>query len=223
MEPKTIDLLSRIAKALAEQFGNNCEVVVHDLSDREHTIAAIENGSVSSRKAGGGPSQVVLEAMQEKDPSQLQDKNGYLMKTHDGRILKCSTVYVRDEAGAVEGVLSINYDMTELLMAQRAVDSLINHATVTKAPQRIASNVNDLLDDLISQSVALIGKPVAMMTKEDKIRAIHFLNDAGAFLITKSGDKVTKYFGISKFTLYTYIDAKLDDEADEAAESGEKE
>ena len=46
------------------------------------------------------------------------------------------------------------------------------------------------------------------MTKEDKVRAIGFLNGAGAFLITKSGDKVANYFGISKYTLYSYIDAK---------------
>ena len=66
------------------------------------------------------------------------------------------------------------------------------------------------LDDLIEQSVALVGKPVAMMTKDDKIRAIQFLNNAGAFLVTKSGDKVSKHFGISKYTLYSYIDAKKD-------------
>jgi predicted transcriptional regulator YheO len=46
---------------------------------------------------------------------------------------------------------------------------------------------------------------VAYMTKEDKIRAIQFLNDSGAFLITKSGDKVSKFFGISKYTLYSYV------------------
>ena len=44
------------------------------------------------------------------------------------------------------------------------------------------------------------------MTKEEKTAAIQFLNDSGAFLITKSGDKVSKYFGISKYTLYSYID-----------------
>lgn len=32
------------------------------------------------------------------------------------------------------------------------------------------------------------------------------MNDAGAFLITKSGNKVTKYFGISKYKLYSYVD-----------------
>ncbi|NLF35083.1 MAG: transcriptional regulator, partial [Clostridiales bacterium] len=50
------------------------------------------------------------------------------------------------------------------------------------------------------------GKPVALMEREDKIRAIRFLNDAGALLITKSGDKIAKYFGISKYTLYSYLD-----------------
>ena len=62
-------------------------------------------------------------------------------------------------------------------------------------------------DRLISQSIKLVGKPVAMMNKDDKIKAIQFLNSAGAFLITKSGDKVSKQFGISKYTLYNYMDA----------------
>ena len=44
-----------------------------------------------------------------------------------------------------------------------------------------------------------------MMTKDDKIRAIQFLNKKGAFLITKSGDKISKFFNISKYTLYNYI------------------
>ena len=46
------------------------------------------------------------------------------------------------------------------------------------------------------------------MTKEDKVRAIQFLSNSGALLITKSGDKIAKYFGISKYTLYSYLDIK---------------
>lgn len=69
----------------------------------------------------------------------------------------------------------------------------------------IPHDVNELLDELIQQSVALVGVPVALMTKDDKIKAIKFLNETGAFLITRSGDKVAKYFEISKYTLYSYI------------------
>ena len=49
------------------------------------------------------------------------------------------------------------------------------------------------------------------MTREDKIQAIKFLNDHGALLITKAGDKISKYFGISKYTLYSDIDSGNDD------------
>ena len=205
-----LEFLRRMAHALSVQFGENCEVVIHDLNgqDAEHTIAVIENGHVSQRHMGDGASRVGLEALQQKNDPELTDSLGYLTKTKDGRILKSSTIYLRDETDAVEGILSINYDITEFLMAERAIDSVLNHKAEQAQPKSIPTNVNDLLDDLIDQSVQLVGKPVAMMTKDDKINAIHFLRDAGAFLVTKSGDKVSKYFGISKYTLYSYIDAK---------------
>lgn len=207
-----LEFLKRLALAITEQFGESSEVVVHDISgdDTEHTIAVIENGHVSHRQAGGGASRVVLEAIQRKHDQTLTDELGYLTKTRDGRILKSSTVYLRDYEGVIEGVLSINYDITEMLMAERAIASVLHHNSEPSIPERIPQNVNDLLDDLIEQSVANVGKPVAMMTKEDKIAAIQFLYQAGAFLVTKSGDKVSKYFGISKYTLYSYIDAKKD-------------
>ena len=65
-------------------------------------------------------------------------------------------------------------------------------------------NVNTFLDSLIRQSEKLIGKPAALMNKEEKIRAIRFISESGAFLITRSGEKVSRFFGISKFTLYSY-------------------
>ena len=53
----------------------------------------------------------------------------------------------------------------------------------------------------------MVGKPASLMSKDEKVQAIQFLNNTGAFLITKSGDKVSQYFGISKYTLYSYIKA----------------
>ena len=39
----------------------------------------------------------------------------------------------------------------------------------------------------------------------DKVRAIRFLNDRGALRITWSGDRFDKHFGLSKYTLYSYL------------------
>ncbi len=207
----TLTYLKQIAHGLASQFGQNCEIVIHDLTvnNLEKSVAHIENGHVTGRQIGDGPSHVVLEA-QGKDANSLKDRCGYLTRTKDGRILKSSTIYIRGESNKINYLFSVNHDITGLLAIDNAVKSLVttdaDQSEGKKEPERITQNVNDLLDDLIEQSVALIGKPAALMSKDEKVTAIRFLNDAGAFLITKSGDKVSKYFGISKYTLYSYID-----------------
>lgn len=204
-----LELLKQLAHGVAAQFGNSCEVVIHDLkkNDLESSIVYIENGHVSNRKLGDGPSEIVLETLS-KTPERLEDRLSYLTRTDDGRILKSSTMYIRGEDNSVNYIFSLNYDITGLITMDQALRDLIStKSEADKQPKKITHNVNDLLDTLIEQSVALVGKPVPLMSKDDKVTAIQFLNDAGAFLITKSGDKVSNYFGISKFTLYSYMDS----------------
>lgn len=207
----TLDFLKQLAHGLAIQFGSSCEIAIHDLKtkDLEKSIVYIENGHVSNRQTGDGPSGIVLETLQ-SDPSTIHDKLSYLTKTEDGRILKSSTFYIRDDDGSISYIFSLNYDITAFTAASTAIQSLI--ATKDKlpdltgdSPRQITHNVNELLDLLIEQAVAKVGKPVAMMNKDDKVAIVQYLDHAGAFLITKSGDKVSSYLGISKFTLYSYM------------------
>lgn len=208
---QTLDFLKQMAQALSRQFGSNCEVVIHDLTKKSirKSIVYIENGQVTNRRLGDGPSHIVLETLK-KDPAQIHDQLGYLTKTSDGKTLKSSTIFVRDEKSSrVTYILGINYDITNLLYLEDSLKSLTTCADSQlpkRKPERISQNVNDLLDDLIAQSVELVGKPAALMNKDEKVSAIRFLNDTGAFLITKSGDKISKFFGISKYTLYSYLD-----------------
>ena len=99
---------------------------------------------------------------------------------------------------------------------ERSIKALISTedpSDTRQQPEQIVHNVNDLLDNLIEQSVALIGKPAALMNKEEKVTAIQFLNDAGAFLITKSGERIQTFLGISKYTMYAYLDMIKKEEA----------
>ena len=207
----TLDFLKQLAHGLAIQFGSSCEIAIHDLKtkDLDKSIVYIENGHVSNRQTGDGPSGIVLETLQ-SDPSTIHDKLSYLTKTEDGRILKSSTFYIRDDDGSISYIFSLNYDITAFTAASTAIQSLIatkdNLPDLTgDSPRQITQNVNELLDLLIKQAVAKVGKPVAMMNKDDKVAVVQYLDHAGAFLITKSGDKVSSYLGISKFTLYSYM------------------
>ena len=208
MSASIFEYSCRIAKGIAAQFGPNCEVVVHDLRthDIEHSIVAIENGSVSGRRLGDGPSRIVLEAMHE-DAAKLEDRLAYLTRTSDGKIMKSTTIFIRGDDGKIVGILGINYDISMLLAFQKTIqDFTMQELHQEEASSQIPLNVNDLLEDLIRQSITLIGKPVALMSKEEKVRAIGFLKKSGAFLITKSGPKICKAFGISSYTLYSYLD-----------------
>ena len=142
MDDKTLDFVKRLAKAMAAQFGGNCEVVVHDLNtgDPERTIAAIENGHVSRRRVGDGSSPVVLEALKHKG-EHMEDELGYHTKTGDGRTLRSSTVYINDENGVPEGIFSINYDMTPFMMARSAVDSSSRSIVRSVAAQMAGASV----------------------------------------------------------------------------------
>jgi len=208
MKPdKRFEFASHVAKGLAGQFGRNCEVVIHDLrgDNHEHTIVAIENGHVTGRSIGDGPSHIVLESLRE-NPKMIEDRISYFTKTSDGRVLKSTTLFIRDDDEKVIGLLGINYDISMLVAIDDAIRAFTGQDSPGKDVESISGNVSDLLDELLDHSVRLIGKPTALMSKDEKMRAIRFLDERGAFLVTKSGPKICQFFGISTYTLYSYLD-----------------
>ena len=144
------------------------------------------------------------------DTDLAQDHLGYLTKTPNGKLLKSSTIYLKDDEGKVAALFCINFDVSALAVAENVIHDMVSvrEEEQKKEPEAIVNNVSDLLDELIQRSVHLVGKPVEYMTKEDKVRAIQFLSNSGALLITKSGDKIANFCGISKYTLYSYLDIK---------------
>ena len=75
-----------------------------------------------------------------------------------------------------------------------------------ESPEIFAQDVNQVLEFLIQEGQKLVGKPAAVMSKNEKIQFLKYLNDKGAFLITKSGEKIQEIMGISKYTMYNYLD-----------------
>lgn len=198
-------LLEQMAEGLAGHFGSNCEVVVHDLTNGvDNTVAIIKNGQVTGRKIGDSATETVLEALQ--DPS-IEDRHGYLINSKSGRLLKSSTINIHGDSGEVIAIFCINYDISDLSMASKALSefSTASHPEASVDADSIPDNVNDLLDQMIVESHRLSGKPIALMTKDEKKAAIHFLNNKGALLIRGSSERIAEYYGISKYSLYNYL------------------
>lgn len=197
----TLEQLKVIAHGLAQQFGNSCEVLIHDVrTDMDKSLVYIEHGNVTNRQVGDGPSHVVLDVLQHDDGS--DGRFGYLTKTKDGRILRSTTMYIRDDTRAIQYLLGINQDITDFVMMHNSLEQLISTKSMDSVEQ-ITSSVSDLLDDLLVNAEHLVGKPGPLMNKSERLQAIKYLHDKGAFLISKSSEKIGDYFNISKFTLYS--------------------
>jgi predicted transcriptional regulator YheO len=201
-------LLQPVMKAVATAVGPHCEVVLHDLSehDLEHTIAAIENGHVTGRTVGGPSTNLGLEVL--RTEAEDHDEFGYLARTRDGRELRSSSVYFRDEGGTVIAALCVNVDMTPLQAARASLDQVLqsNDEPPAAREEVFATDISEVLDTLIETAISATGKTVALMDRQDKVEVLRFLDDKGAFYVKRAVDRVARRLGISRVTAYNYLD-----------------
>jgi predicted transcriptional regulator YheO len=199
------EFFTDLIKGIAAQFGDQCEVVLHDLTrEYESTIVAIENGHITGRKVGDPGTNLGLEILR---GSQVNgNRFNYMTQTKDGRLLRSTSIYKKNSKGKVIAAICINYDVTELMLAKRTLDSITTGGQQVDVKESFVSNVNDLLDALLQEAQEQVGKPVAAMNKEDKMKMIQLLDYKGAFLVKKSGEKICSYLNISKYTLYSYLE-----------------
>ncbi|MBP3039069.1 transcriptional regulator [Bacillaceae bacterium Marseille-Q3522] len=198
--------LISIMKSISAQFGDKCEVVLHDFSrGYENSIIAIENGHVTNRKIGSSITNLGLEYSEKEDQNEMGVYN-YTSHTKDGKILRSSTAVLRNEEGKMIGSLCINFDISDFVAAENTIKSMIRNQENKPMDEVFVQDVNELFEFYIKECIELIGKPISIMSKEEKTKAIQFLDSKGVFSITKSGDRICKLFGISKFTLYKYLD-----------------
>jgi predicted transcriptional regulator YheO len=200
-----LPLLKSIMRLIARQSGPHCEVVLHDWSKGyEHSVVAIENNHITGRGIGSCGSNLGLEVM--RGNIRDGDRFNYITQTRDGRFLRSSTVYLKDENNEPVGAMCINYDISDFISTKKVLEDMCMMENGGGGEEFFASDVNELLDYLLTQSVNQVGRTVSKMNREDKIAALKYLDEKGAFVIAKAGIKACRFFGISKYSLYSYLD-----------------
>lgn len=193
-----------LMKSITALFGSSCEIVLHDLTgDYESTVVMIENGHITGRRVGDCGSNLGLEVL--RGTVENGDKYGYISNSRDGKMLRSSSLYIRNSEGRVIGCLCINMDISSLVLAENAIREL-TAGSVVREDEFFVNDVTELLDAFLQKAQDEVGKPVAYMSREDKIKAIKYLDSKGALLISKAGNRICSFFNISKFTLYSYLD-----------------
>ena len=195
-----------IAETIGKTFGNRCEVVLHDLTIPEKSVVYTVNGDVTGRREGQTFDRLGRSVLLNKNFTRDYAVN-YTFETEDGRRIKSSSSLVRDEAGEVVGVFCVNYDITfmktlhdelELFLPMQEDSSVI--CPEMAADQDVTTVVDTLIDNIVS------GRKKQGLTKQDNLEMIRFMDDKGIFLVKGAIDKVAACMGLSKVTIYGYLD-----------------
>jgi len=68
--------------------------------------------------------------------------------------------------------------------------------------------VRGALDRMIAAVESELGAPLATLSRVDKQRAVRLLDERGAFQLRRSVEEVADALGVSRFTVYNYLNAE---------------
>jgi selenocysteine lyase/cysteine desulfurase/predicted transcriptional regulator YheO len=174
--------------SLAAALGPGTEVVLHDLGALPNSIVAIA-GDLTGREVGGPMTDLLLGLVRR---GTTQDLTNYETYAPDGRVIRSSTVFLRDADGVAVGCLCVNSD-------PGPTDRVVT--TVETFP----GDVDTLQRLLVERAVADVDVPVELMKKAHKSRVVRVLDDAGYFLIRDSVDHLAGVLDVTRYTIYNYL------------------
>ena len=209
-----------VAELIARTFPD-AEVVLHDLSLPQHSVIYVANGTVTGRKVGQTFHHLIEKAVFAGNPEDGVVDNYTFEK--DGRQIRSSSLLIRNEQKKLIGALCINIDTTQAsallnlaqgLLTGRKADTNFGSKTLPDSSEQtcpvsieksseesVRQFVNNMVDSMIRE-LELEGKH----TKEDRLELIRFMDERGVFLVKGSMEYVAGKLGLSKVTLYGYLD-----------------
>lgn len=203
-----------LAKGIARGFGRNCEVVLHDVSDLEHSIILIENGHITGRKVGAPMTDLGLYFLTSDLFHDTDYVANYRTESKDGKRLKSTTIFIRDENKKIIGFLCINFNLEPLINVSREIDEFCNVTNNLNSIENIlkeereesfSDSLDELMERLFSKAQQKIGKEINKMQKEDKIEMVRYLQKHGIFLVKDAIDRLADKLNVSRFTIYNYL------------------
>ena len=198
---EAFEFLDRAARGIAEMFGSSCETLVHDMGVPSHPILSIYNGHVSGRTVGSTLD--ILGTDRELEPeARTTDQVNLAATTPEGRQTKSSTFHMIGEDYNL--ALGINFDYTSLVYANRILVDLMSAEADLKTA--LWQGGDSALSDLFDECLAALGKPADALGKADRLKLVAMLEQKNAFSYRKSVPFVSRRLGVSRYTVYKYLD-----------------
>ena len=197
-----------IADMIPETFGKNCEAVLHDLSHPEDSVVYVAN-SITGRAEGQSFNHLVRNVLLSPDfqGDRVSNYRFYIFDPDASagkRVIKSSSVLIRNDSGETIGMLCVNCDITEMLRVQDILASYTAEDKDEEPQNTPPQDVMTVIDGIIH---SVIGSGEAKhLTRKRCVEIVKFMDEKGIFLVKGAIEKVADLMGVSKVTVYSYLD-----------------
>lgn len=196
-----------IARMIGDTFGTHCEVILHDFSNPQNSVVYTRNNTVTNRQVGESFTEYFVKEVLLSRKFEDDCSVNYMMTGSSGQTVKSSTALIRDSGDRVIGALCVNIDVTCLANVLSQLSELMGMEPPSLSLEKeveVRPHIKEIVDDIIDQTIG--SQDVELLSREQKIELIRFMNAKGIFLIKGATDKVADRMNISKVTVYSYLD-----------------
>lgn len=195
-----VEYLNVMGIIISEMFGNKCEVVISDIDNPDEAIMSIYNGHVTGRKIGD-PLTTKSEELIERS---IGGYNINYKKTNKKikKEIKSSTIVTNAFGRNIS--FCINFDCDEYVQIQAELKKFLSMGNEAYREFENYDN-GELVEQKLMVEVEKMGKSIISMNKNDRIDLIRNLKNAGVFKIQKSVPYIAEQLGVSRYTIYNYL------------------
>lgn len=199
---ETEKILIKFCDFISHLMGPQTEVVLHD---RTGKILWITGGEITGRAVGQQEQLSAMEMIARQQAAEGSDFCiGYKSFSRKGTPLRSSSLFFRDEKGALDYVLCVNQDISAYVDLQEMLSAFIGDRPEVQQVQPDNDSLDDVVMKMILGEIARL-KPSDLESKEDKLRLIARLNEKGIFGARGAVGTVCELLHIAQPTLYKYL------------------
>lgn len=187
---------------LAEVMGDDCEVVLHDITSPENSVIAIKNNNLSGRTLGAPMTDFAIEKLMPQSGKSFFVN--YKGRAKSGATLRSSTFFIKHDGKSI-GMVCINCDIEKFLKVQEIISHVTAFEDETQKPEIFSNNAEELLHTLLDEAVRSSIIEPNRMNSDEKIEFLRKLENNGFFMVKGAIPEAAKSLKVSEASIYRYL------------------
>lgn len=200
----------KVVEGLGKMFAPCCEVLLHDLTQPDSSIIAIEC-PLSGRRVGDAATEMGRARI--SNPNFPDIVQNYPNTLPDGRPVKSTSIGIRNSAGQCIAAICLNLDISLFSSIQRLLAQLVSLENVqAPVPETLrARSIDDIRIAIESFSAQHNLQPRALSGPQRR-KAIELLDEMGLLQLRGATTIAAEILGISRGSVYNALKSKYPSE-----------